>query len=209
MRRIVLAVVIACCAGACSSGGGGDASSSSTTTSAPPGATAAGASADPTCNGFRGATRSLSSTGERPAALLTAAQAEAVGCLDRVAFTFQSLGNGLPPGYSVSYQDLEKEPLKDGDTQLSPPPGSAYLVVVITPAASTDTSDPAHPVQTYKGNLRLSYGDVHHLDSVVKQPDVTDDKGVTSVRWVIGLDSMRPFLVDSAMNPTRVSIYIG
>jgi hypothetical protein len=29
------------------------------------------------------------------------------------------------------------------------------------------------------------------------------------VRWVIALDTKRPFLVDSAANPTRISVYIG
>jgi hypothetical protein len=30
-----------------------------------------------------------------------------------------------------------------------------------------------------------------------------------AVRWVIALDAERPFLVDSAVDPTRITVYIG
>ncbi len=204
MRLVALAVVVACLTGACSSGSGDSSSSTTTTTTAPTaGAVPTSATPDSACATFRGATQSLSSTGERPASLLIDADAESIGCLDKVTFTFETLGNGLPPGYSVAYRDLNAEPLKDGDTEISAPPGSAFLVVTMTPAASTDPRVDDHP-PTYRGNLRLSYGKTNHLDSVLKLPDTKD-----SVQWVIGLDSMRPFLVDSAMNPPRVSIYIG
>ena len=69
---------------------------------------------DPACPAFRGTTAPLVSTGERPGALLVDASAEVVGCLDRVTFTFQSLGDGTPPGYSVAYRDIDAEPLLDG-----------------------------------------------------------------------------------------------
>ena len=57
---------------------------------------------------------------------------------------------------------------------------------------------------TYRGNLRLSYGENHHLEIVQKLPDV-----LGAIEWVIGLDSERPFVVDSAAGPPRVSVYIG
>ena len=62
---------------------------------------------------------------------------------------------------------------------------------------------------TYTGNLSLEYGDHHHLVIVRELPDGKDFIGQDTVNWVIGLDSLRPFRVDRAENPTRVMILIG
>ncbi len=141
------------------------------------------------------------SSGARPAGLLTDATAGAAGCLDRVTFFFQSLGDGTPPGYRVEYRD---PPFSDGD-----PPreinldGNAFLSVTIAPAASVDITKQDSP-PTYRGSVLLRYGEHHHLVLVRKFRDA-----LGSVQWVIGLDEKRPFLVDSATDPTRISVYVG
>jgi hypothetical protein len=197
MRLLVLALVVACAIGACNSGSPDNAA-------APvPSTTAAGAPApDAACVAFRGTTEPLATAGALPMGLLVDADVEMVGCLDRITFTFTSLGDGTPPGYSVAYRDVGTDPLLDNGVQISPP-GQAFLVVTIAPAASTDARVEDHP-ETYRGNLRLAYDASNHLQIVQK---VTD--GVDSVQWVIGLDSVRPYIVDSAKDPTRVSVYIG
>ena len=87
-------------------------------------------------------------------------------------------------------------------------PGQAHLVVTVAPAASTDVSAEGNP-STYAGNLSLEYGDHHHLVIVRELPDSKDAAGQDAVKWVIGLDSVRPFRVDRASNPPRVTILIG
>jgi hypothetical protein len=207
MRLAALALGVALAAAACSSGGGGSSSgggggqAAPTTTTAP----VAVPAVDPACPTFHGSTDSLASSGTRPPALLVDATAGAAGCLDRVTFEFESLGDGLPPGYRVGYRDLAAEPLLDEDGSKMTFPATAILVVTMAPAASVDVRVPEEPrPQTYRGNLRLAYGETHHLEIVQKVPD-----GVGTVEWVIGLDSVRPFVVDSAMSPPRVSVYIG
>jgi hypothetical protein len=179
---------------ACDSGTPGSASAPTTTlgagaTPAPPGP----------CEPFHGSTGRAQSVGERPPGLLTDASAGAIGCLDQVTFLFQSLGNGTPPGYVVEYKD---PPFTDGDVEVSLD-GSAFLAVTIAPAASFDfTKEDAPP--TYLGNLLLQYDDHHHLVLVRKFDD-----GLGTVEWVIALDGKRPFTVDSASDPTRITVYIG
>ncbi len=197
IRSLLLVIGVSLLA-ACQGGGGGDAASPTTvapvTTVAVPG----------TCAGFRGATTVLQSLGPTAPAALIDAEAGAVGCLDQVTFTFRSFGNGTPPGYTVQYQDPEQHPFLDGD----PPapislPGAAFLVVRMAPASSVDPFTEGAPA-TYLGNLSLEYGDHHHLQIVRELPDA--DKAVV---WVIGLDSPRPFRVDRAANPPRVTVYVG
>jgi hypothetical protein len=139
------------------------------------------------------------------AGLLVDATAGVDGCLDRVTFTFQSLGDATPPGYVVQYVDPAQHPFLDG----TPPtpvslPGTAFLLVKITPASSTNPFAPGGPQQTYTGNLSLAYGDHHHLQIVRELPDAA-----TTVVWAIGLDAKEPFLVDRAEYPTRVTVYVG
>ena len=141
------------------------------------------------------------SFGPRPVGLLTDATAGEAGCLDQVTFFFRSLGDGMPPGYVVEYT---APPFSDGE-----PPrqialnGAAFLSVTISPAASVDITTEDHK-RTYFGNLLLQYGEHHHLVLVRKFVDVPG-----AVRWVIALDAERPFLVDSAVDPTRITVYIG
>jgi hypothetical protein len=216
-RALVAAVVAVLGLTACSgSGSGGSADASSTTTRAAPttvpaptapAATVSGAS--DTCPSFRGATSSLSSEGPTAPAFLVDATAGAQGCLDVVTLTFQTRGDGTPPGYVVAYRDQVAQPFQDGD----PPsaievPGAATLAVTVAPAASRDASVEGSP-QTYTGNLSLDYGDHHHLVIVRELPDGKDAAGQDTVNWVIGLDSVRPFRVDRAANPPRVMVLIG
>jgi hypothetical protein len=202
---LVAVAALLCGVAACSGGGSNAASSTSTTARpvTPPPSSAA--PAPPPCAPFRGVTSELRSGEPRSPGLLTDASAGAAGCLDQVTFTFMSLGDGTPPGYDVKYKtDLDQHPFMDGD----PPapislPGSAFLVVTMTPASSTNPLQPDNP-QTYLGDISLQYGDHHHLMIVRKLPDTAH-----SVRWVIGLDGTRPFLVDRAAEPTRITVYIG
>ena len=212
VRHVLVAGVLALALAGCS--GGSSTSSAPTTTPAPAPSTAPGAAPAPAssaspastattepCAGFRGGTAPAQSAGRRVAGLLTDAEAGTAGCLDEVTFSFQSLGDGTPPGYVVQYED---PPFSDGDPPDTVPlDGNAFLSVTMTPAASVDVTQPDHPA-TYLGGLLLQYGDHHHLVEVRKFDDA-----LGSVRWVIALDGKRPFIVDSAMNPTRITVYIG
>jgi hypothetical protein len=187
-------------------GGGGESASTAAATNPPATATAPAVAAAPpgTCPGFRGATTELRSAGATAPAALIGADAGAVGCLDQVTFTFRSLGDGTPPGYVVQYRDPAQAPFLDGD----PPqpidlPGTAFLAVTMSPASSVDPSVEGSP-STYDGNLSLEYGEHSHLQIVRKLPD-----GQNTVEWVIGLDSARPFRVDRAADPPRITVYIG
>jgi hypothetical protein len=200
---VVLALVLAACSGG--SGGSDDASRATTTSTPPP--TVPGASDQ--CAGFRGATTQINSIGPTAPGFLTDATAGAQGCLDVVTFTFQTRGDGTPPGYSIGYRNVEIDPFTDGD----PPspidvPGNAFLEVTIWPALSSDPSVDGNP-PTYLGNLSLQYGDHHHLEIVRELPDGKTADGQDTVHWVIGLDATRPFRVDRAANPPRVMILIG
>ena len=210
MRTVIVAVALVGSALAACSGGGSDAASSSATTTAPTTAasvaTVAGGS--DTCPGFHGSTTPLTSSGPTAPAFLIDATAGAQGCLDIVTLLFQTRGDGTPPGYTVGYHNAKTEPFKDGDVEIDVP-GTAHLLVSVAPAASTDTSVPDNPQQTYTGNLSLAYGDHHHLVIVRELPDGKDAVGQDTVTWVIGLDSLRPFRVDRAENPPRVTILIG
>jgi hypothetical protein len=196
----VLAVAVLTLA-ACSGGGSGDAASTSTTTTtttAPPVPTAPAT----TCAGFTGSTTKLQSEGPTQPAFLIDAEAGSNGCLDQVTFTFS--GGGIPPGYTVGYQDPGQEPFLDGD----PPqpidlPGNAFLSVKISPALSFDPFSADH-APTYTGNQSLDYGEHQHLQIVRELPDAQN-----TVVWVIGLDSVRPFRVDRAEDPKRVTVLIG
>ena len=132
--------------------------------------------------------------------LLTDAYAVAEPCWDKIVFTFEPTGADMPPGYSVGYR---KGPFTEGAEGQFPVDmlGNAYLAVTFTPAASTD---PSNEVQTYKGRLLLLLEDMHHTEMVRKLID-----GDGTVMWLIGLDEKRPFTVDAANQPPRVTVYIA
>jgi hypothetical protein len=194
VRPVLVVCLFALALGACDRSSSQTTSSTASTTSPVP------APAGP-CPTFHGTTARAESVGSRPLGLLIDATAGIAGCLDQVTFTFRPVGGVIPPGYLVEYQD---PPFSDGD-----PPrevsldGEAFLSVVISPAASVDVTVEDQP-QTYLGNLLLQYGEHNHLVLVRKFDD-----SLGAVRWVIALDAKRPFVVDSATDPTRLTVYIG
>ncbi len=196
----VLALALALTLTACDSGSSSSTSAPTTTTTGP--ATDGRPVLPPApCGTFHGSMARAQSVGPRPAGLLTDAFAGAAGCLDQVTLLFQSLGNGTPPGYVVEYKD---PPFTDGDPPVEVSlDGEAFLAVSIAPAASFDFTKEDIP-RTYFGNLLLQYDDHHHLVLVRKFDD-----GLGTVQWLIALDGKRPFTVDSASDPTRITVYIG
>ena len=165
----------------------------------------------PTCaSRFAGSTAPRTSAGPTATGLLIDATAGGVGCLDRVEFTFRSLGDGtiegqgLAPGYTVEYKDDGH--FMDGDTAISID-GDAWLLVTMKPASSYEINPdpdgqegPDVPRQSPScGGRRYN-----HLQVVRRLEDVQD-----TVQWVISLDEKRPFVVDAARDPTRITIWIG
>ena len=114
---------------------------------------------------------------------------------------------GLAPGYTVEYKDDGH--FMDGDTAVSID-GSAWLLVTMKPASSYQiNADPtAKKVPTYLGNLLLRWSTHNHLQ-VVRRLEDGQDGQTTTVQWVISLDEKRPFVVDAARDPTRITIWIG
>lgn len=137
--------------------------------------------------------------------LLNDAYAVAEPCWDKIVFAFQRTGADMPPGYMVKY---EKGPFREGDTgqYTVETLGDAFLYVTMSPATQYDTTNPGPVRQTYKGNLRLTLVDMHHTEIVrlIKELD-----GENVIRWLIGLDTKRPFTVDATNNPPRVIVYIA
>lgn len=143
---------------------------------------------------------------------LNDAFAEPNVCYDKITFVFDR-GNGsdAPPGYTVEYKE---GPFTEGPNNNSVETlGTAFLVVTFEPTSQTDGRLPGRAITTYKGNLRLRLEGMRHTEIVRKlidQPDsnpedlVADDK----VAWIIGLDVKRPFTVDAANQPPRVSVLI-
>ncbi len=204
---LALGLTLTACSGGSDDGTTSNASGATTTNAAPAPTTLAGAS--DTCPSFTGSTTSLTSDGPTAPAFLVDATAGVLGCLDVVTLTFQTRGDGTPPGYTVGYRDPAKEPFQDGDPlENIEVPGNAFLAVSVWPALSHDPTVDGNP-STYAGNLSLEYGDHHHLVIVRELPDGKTAYGQDTVNWVIGLDSVRPFRVDRAENPPRVMVLIG
>jgi hypothetical protein len=134
-------------------------------------------------------------------------------CYDKVTFVYDP-GDGpdLPPGYLVEYRKapfgLEGVPTSTAGFKEA----RAVLYVEVQPASATDARNPARPVQTYKGNLRLLLKDVEHVvivEYLQKVPDLTpEDPSDDRIVWLIGLDEKRPFTVDAANQPPRINVLI-
>ena len=145
---------------------------------------------------------------------LQSAVAEPATCYDRITFVFDP-GDGpdLPPGYSVEYREapfgLEGIPTStDGLKSVD-----AVLYVEITPATAEGVRLATRSVEGYKGNLRLQLKDMGNTEIVewidqlppdMTPEDITDNKVV----WLIGLSSKRPFTVDAANQPPRISVLV-
>jgi hypothetical protein len=162
------------------------------------------------------AKRSISAPGDGLPYLIDA-DAEPTPCYDKVTFLFDpGGGEDLPPGYTVEYR---KKPF-------DLPPGIStstagfkdakfVLYVEITPASTTDVRNPRVKKDTYLGNLRLLLPDeiehvniVEWVDEVDKVDPTPDDQTDGRIVWLIGLDEKRPFTVDFANQPPRVSVLI-
>jgi hypothetical protein len=208
----VVLVVLLVALPACSSGSDSVAPASTTTTPtitptkggrSTPAVGATVASTIAPCT-FHGSTTRLESVGASSPGFLVDAHAEAAGCVDRVTFVLDTGAAPNTPGYVVEYVDPAQHPFVDGD----PPtpidvPGAAFLLVTIKPARSANPLVDGNP-PTYTGNTILGYGEHHHLVIVRRLPD-----GDNTVQWVIGLDEVRPFVVDRAPDPSRIAVSIG
>jgi hypothetical protein len=212
-RAASLVVVVALVAAAAACGGGGGSSSASggdkTPAQSPGDRTIRGPACEFIVAGTeRRFTRPLENT-----AFLEAAVAEPTTCYDKITFAFNS-GDGpdLPPGYNVEY----REPPFDYEGVPNSTAGfddaKAVLVVEFQPASTTDARNPARPIETYKGNLRLGLVDMEHtviVEWLSKLEDLTPETPADNkVVWLIGLDRKMPFTVDAANQPPRVSVLI-
>jgi hypothetical protein len=143
---------------------------------------------------------------------LTDAVAEPTVCYDKITFVFD-VGDGpdLPPGYVVEYR---KPPFVEGinTTTEGFKEAKAYLYIELQPTATVDRRFAGSGRTTYRGNQRLALEGMKHTVIVewlknyedATPDDPTDDK----VIWVVGLDRKRPFTVDSANQPARVSVIV-
>lgn len=133
--------------------------------------------------------------------LLVDAYAVAEDCWDKIVFTFAPTGYDMPPGYDIEYRE---PPFTEGPGQNTVGTvGSEFLYLTFKPVSQYDDREGRHK-QMYLGNLLLRLQDMHHTELVRKLIDGED--GTQS--WVIGLDSRRPFTVDAASGPPRVTVYI-
>lgn len=141
------------------------------------------------------------------------AVAEPAVCYDKITFVFDPGDSpDMPPGYLVEYR---KPPFVEGinTTTEGFDEAKAYLYVEMQPTSTVDLRFAGSGRRTYRGNLRLSLDKkiehtviVEWLDKVedLTPEDPTDDK----IIWVIGLDEKRPFTVDSANQPPRISVLV-
>lgn len=213
-RRALFWLFVACATLGAACGGGSDDGANASGSGSNNASASERAAAGPGCEFIVAGTERRFTQPLESIEYLQDAVAEPSTCYDRITFVFDP-GDGpdLPPGYSVEYREapfgLEGIPtstagFKDAD---------AVLYVEITPASTTDTRRPGRSVQTYQGNLRLRLADMGHtviVEWIDKLPDdttpddITDDK----VIWLIGLDEKRPFTVDAANQPPRVSVLV-
>jgi hypothetical protein len=208
---LALAVVVAMTAAAC---GGGSSDDSTRRRSSPlPRNAEERAAAGPGCQFIVAGTERRFTRPLEQVEYLADAVAEPATCYDRITFIFdQGDGDDMPPGYVVEYRKdpfgLEGIPTSTGGFK----DAKAVLYVEISPASTTNATS-GRGVETYRGNLRLRLADMGHtviVEWVDKLPedttpdDITDDKVV----WLIGLDERRPFTVDAANHPPRVSVLV-
>ena len=143
-----------------------------------------------------------------------AADATATACYDKITFYFsQGDGPDLPPGYTVEYRKepfgLEGIPTSTGGFKEA----RAVLYIEIPHASATDNRNPPRLTETYKGNLRLGLKGMKHTVIVeyiskVVDPTPFENPDDAKIVWLIGLDERRPFTVDAANQPPRVSVLV-
>ncbi len=118
------------------------------------------------------------------------------GCV--VSFTFR---DGTPaPGYDVAY---DPGPFQFGEGQTLEVEGSAFLLVRMTFASTTEFAD--------DGSFTTVYDGPDVLES--SSPPVTEvafeDDFENEMRWVIGLGEERPFSVSTSESPPTITVAIG
>ncbi len=125
--------------------------------------------------------------------LLTDVRTGLQPCSDRVTFEFR---NGVTPEYRIEY---ESGPFSFGESGMPVTiQGSAFLVVVFPHASGFDLTDPA-ATASYTGPESIIPTGLTHVAEVRR---IEDFEAV--LRWVIGLDTARPFTVGVLDGPPRV-----
>jgi len=180
--------------GACGGGGGDVSTGTATTTSSAAGTT----TTTGPCTLSGATTDSKTGTGPTDIALLTDVRSARQPCGDRVTFAFRA---GVPPAYTVEYQP---GPFSLGESgQNLTIDGTAFLVVTFPHASGVDLTDPAAP-RTYTGPESIHPTGLTHVREIRR---IEDFEGV--LRWVIGLDEMRPFTAATLDGPPRVFLDIS
>jgi len=198
-RRQSLLLLVALSTGAlflAACGGGNEVSTgTATTTSAPVEAT----TTTPGPCALSGATTdSKTETGPTDVSLLTDVRSARQPCAERITFEFR---DGAAPGYTAEYQP---GPFQLGESgQNLTIDGTAFLVVTFPHAAGVDLTDPAAP-STYTGPESIHPMGLSHVLEIRR---IEDFEGV--LRWVIGLDEMRPFTAATLEGPPRVFFDFG
>jgi hypothetical protein len=182
---------------ACSSDDGSEVRTESTTTST--GATSTTATPSTGACSLPGAdTGSKTTTSATEVALLTAVRTGSQPCADRVVFDFRG---SAPPGYVVEYQS---GPFSFGESgEPLTIAGSAFLVVRLEPASGVDLMDPA-ATPTYDGPSSVTPTGLVHVTEIRRLSDFE-----AQMIWVIGLDTVRPFTVDTLTAPSRVYVDVA
>lgn len=141
------------------------------------------------------------------------AVAEPAVCYDKITFVFDP-GDGpdMPPGYLVEYRE---PPFVEGinTTTEGFDEAKAYLYVEMQPTSTVDLRFAGSGRRTYRGNLRLSLDKKIEHTVIVEWLDKVEDTTPENpaddrIIWVIGLDEKRPFTVDSANQPPRISVLV-
>jgi hypothetical protein len=191
--RWILAVICALALAGCSEDASGNADSSDR---GPTASTSASSAADP-CD-FRGGTFPREAVGGSESSVIRTAEVSQDSCIDRIAFEFDSLERNLPPRYVVSY---EPGPFVDFNQGYEiTVGGSAYLAITFEKTAATNLEGDL----LYESQESVEPADLHHLQELrlVVAPE-------GAVKFVIGLDAERPFVIDGAASPPRVTVTIG
>lgn len=211
-RRAFLGLFVACAVLGAACGGGSDDSANASAGSRTSGRE--DATAGPGCEFIVAGDERRFTQPLESLEYLQNAVAEPNTCYDRITFVFDP-GDGpdLPPGYSVEYREapfgLEGIPTSTGGFK----DADAVLYVEFSPVSSESVRLADRRVEGYQGNLRLRLADMGHtvivewvdqLPEDMTPDDITDDKVV----WLIGLDEKRPFTVDAANQPPRVSVLV-
>jgi hypothetical protein len=200
VAAVVLAVLVL---GACGDGGDNSADAPPSST-LPDATTTTPASAAPTtvnttpvvtdvfptvslpCQPVPTPTEPKTSPGQPREVYLSNVQLAGDECVDHVVFSVTS-EHGDAPGYEVVYAPPPFA--QDGSGEPVDVAGDAFIVVRLRPAYGYDF---VNNRPTYSGPKRIPTTDANHVTEVVQ---LGDFEGV--ITWVIGLDSKRPFTVES------------